>query len=274
MTQIRAVYFNMSFGVGFALKNSYLFRCGNVKLSRRTLLSWSSGKDSAWALHVLQRDPLTDVVGLFCTVNKVFDRVAMHGVRVALLQQQAASAGLPLYIIEIPFPCSDSEYADAMTSFIDTARKESIECFAFGDLFLKDVRQYRETNLNETGITPIFPLWGIPTKQLSGKMIASGLRAVITCLDSRRLSEKFAGREYNDSFLSDLPESIDPCGEYGEFHSFVFDGPMFQNPIDISLGETVHRDGFVFIDLLPPAPNTALREAPISGAPLSCTLNL
>ncbi|MGH8107412.1 MAG: ATP-binding protein [Arenimonas sp.] len=230
-------------------------------MSRRTLLSWSSGKDSAWALHVLQQDPLIDVVGLFCTVNKAFDRVAMHGVRVELLQQQAASAGLRLYIIEIPFPCNNNEYADAMASFIETARKESIECFAFGDLFLEDVRQYRETNLDGTGITPLFPLWGIPTKQLSGEMIAGGLRAVITCLDPRRLSEKFAGREYNDSFLGDLPDDIDPCGEYGEFHTFAFDGPMFQNPIEISLGETVHRDGFVFTDFLPPVPDDAIKVA-------------
>lgn len=227
-------------------------------MSRRTLLSWSSGKDSAWALHVLQRDPLIDVVGLFCTVNKVFDRVAMHGVRVVLLQQQAASVGLPLYIIEIPFPCSNSEYEAAMTSFIDKARKENIEHFAFGDLFLEDVRQYRETNLNGTGITPVFPLWGIPTKQLSSEMIDGGLRAVITCLDPKRLSDKFAGREYNVSFLNDLPESVDPCGEYGEFHTFAFGGPMFQNPIEIFLGETVHRDGFVFTDLLPTTPNSAI----------------
>ncbi len=230
-------------------------------MSRRTLLSWSSGKDSAWALHVLRQDPLIDVVGLFCTVNKVFERVAMHGVRVALLQQQAASAGLPLYIIEIPFPCSNSEYADAMSSFIDMARKENIECFAFGDLFLEDVRQYRETNLDGTGITPLFPLWGIPTKQLSREMIAGGLRAAISCLDPKRLSETFAGREYNDSFLSDLPEDVDPCGEYGEFHTFAFDGPMFQNPIEIFLGGTVHRDGFVFTDLLPLEPDHAVDGA-------------
>lgn len=181
----------------------------------------------------------------------------MHAVRVELLQQQAKSVGLPLYIIQIPYPCSNDEYADAMTSFIDEAKKENIEYFAFGDLFLEDVRRYREDHLKETGITPIFPIWGVPTKELSKEMIASGLKAVITCVDPRCLAREFSGREYNESFLGDIPESVDPCGEYGEFHSFAFDGPMFQNPIEISLGETVHRDGFIFIDLLPPTPDSA-----------------
>ena len=223
-------------------------------MSSRTLLSWSSGKDSAWALHILLRDPHVDVVGLFCTVNKVFDRVAMHGVRVELLQQQAKSAGLPLHIIEIPYPCSNAEYASAMSAFVASAKNKNVECFAFGDLFLEDVRQYREDRMNGTGITPIFPLWGIPTKTLSSEMVAMGLRAVITCIDPKRIPEKFAGREYNESFLSDIPDSVDPCGEYGEFHSFAFEGPMFKNPIEVVRGETINRDGFVFTDLLPPTP--------------------
>lgn len=224
-------------------------------MGKRTLLSWSSGKDSAWALHVLQQDPLVDVVGLFCTVNKAFDRVAMHGVRVTLLQQQAESADLPLYIIEIPSPCSNDEYAAAMTSFIAQAKEDHIECFAFGDLYLEDIRRYREDRLEGTGISPIFPLWGIPTTQLAGKMIAGGLRAMITCLDPQRLPRDFSGREYNHSFLADLPEGVDPCGENGEFHSFAFDGPMFERPIAVSLGETVERDGFVFTDFLSPTPS-------------------
>ena len=223
-------------------------------MSGKTFLSWSSGKDSAWALHVLQQEPHVDVVGLFCAVNKAFNRVAMHGVRVELLQQQVKSAGLPLHIIQIPYPCSDGEYADAMTSFIDEAKKENIECFAFGDLFLEDVRSYREERLKGTGIAPIFPIWGIPTKKLSREMVASGLKAMITCIDPKRISREFAGREYDESFLDDIPTDVDPCGENGEFHSFAFDGPMFQTPIEISLGETVHRDGFVFTDLLPPNP--------------------
>jgi uncharacterized protein (TIGR00290 family) len=224
-------------------------------MKRKTLLSWSSGKDSAWALHVLQREPHIDVAGLFCTVNKEFNRVAMHAVRVELLQQQAKSVSLPLYLIQIPYPCSNDEYADAMTSFIDEAEKENIECFAFGDLFLEDVRRYREDRLKETGITPIFPIWGIPTKELSREMIASGLKAVITCVDPRCIARELSGREYNESFLNDIPAGVDPCGEYGEFHSFAFDGPMFQNPIEIRLGETVHRDGLVFTDILPSTPN-------------------
>lgn len=229
-------------------------------MRRKTLLSWSSGKDSAWALHVLQREPHIDVAGLFCTVNKEFDRVAMHAVRVELLQQQAKSVGLPLYMIRIPYPCSNDAYDAAMTSFIDEAKKENIECFAFGDLFLEDVRRYREDRLKETGIMPIFPVWGIPTKELSRKMVASGLKAVITCVDPRFLAREFSGREYNGSFLDDIPEGVDPCGENGEFHSFAFSGPMFQNPIEILLGETVHRDGFVFTDILPSIPNPAVNR--------------
>ena len=218
-------------------------------MSGKTLLSWSSGKDSAWALHVLRQTPDVEVAGLFCTVNKTFNRVAMHGVRVELLQQQAQSAGLPLTIIEIPYPCSDGDYAAAMSAFVDTAKRDNIESFAFGDLYLEDIRSYREERLQESGIKPIFPLWGIPTKELSRQMVAGGLRAAITCLDPKRIAEEFAGREYDDSFLDELPASVDPCGENGEFHSFAFAGPMFQHPIEISVGETVHRDGFVFTDL-------------------------
>ena len=220
-------------------------------IRKRTLLSWSSGKDCAWSLHMLRQDPRVDVAGLFCTVNQAFERVVMHGVRVALLQQQAASAGLPLHIIRIPYPCSNSGYASAMTAFIDSVRKENIEYFAFGDLFLEDVRKYREDHLKGTGITPVFPLWGIPASALAREMIAGGLKAVTTCIDPKRIPDRFAGRIYNTSFLDDLPDDVDPCGEYGEFHTFSFDGPMFEQPVDFILGKTVHRDGFVFTDLLP-----------------------
>jgi uncharacterized protein (TIGR00290 family) len=219
-------------------------------MRRKTLLSWSSGKDSAWTLHVLQQDPEVEVAGLFCTVNKAFERVAMHAVRVNLLQEQAKSIGLPLHIIPIPYPCSNTEYESVMTAFIDKARQERIECFAFGDLYLEDIRKYREDRLQGSGITPIFPLWGIPTAQLSRTMVSSGLKARISCIDPKRLTSEFAGREYNTAFLEALPANVDPCGENGEFHSFAFDGPMFQYPIDISLGEIVERDGFVFADLL------------------------
>lgn len=219
-------------------------------MRKKTLLSWSSGKDSAWALHVLDQNPQFEVVGLFCTVNDAFRRVAMHALRIELLQQQAESTGRPLHLIRIPYPCSDEAYAKAMRGFVEQAEKEGIECFAFGDLFLEDVRNYREERLHGSGITPIFPLWGIPTQRLSRDMLAGGLRAVITCIDPKRIPRHFAGRMYDASFLDDIPKSVDPCGEYGEFHSFAFDGPMFRQPIASRLGESVERDGFVFTDIL------------------------
>ncbi len=218
-------------------------------MKRKALMSWSSGKDSAWALHKLQQNPEIDLVGLFCTVNKEFDRVAMHGVRVELLQKQAKSIGLPLEIIEIPYPCSNELYEEIMALFVEKAKKANIEHFAFGDLFLEDVRNYREEKLNGTGITPIFPIWGIPTDKLSKEMIGSGLRAVITCIDPKQIPKELIGREYNESFLNDIPDGVDPCGEKGEFHSFVFDGPMFKKHMEISVGNVVQRDGFVFVDV-------------------------
>ena len=218
-------------------------------MKKKTLLSWSSGKDSAWALYRLQRDPEIDVVGLFCTVNQKFDRVAMHGVRRELLELQAERLDLPLYVIDIPYPCSNEEYEARMTMFIGQAKADNIECCAFGDLYLEDVRQYRENNLKGTGITPLFPLWGIPTETLSKDMIQNGLRAIVTCIDPGSMPEHFAGREYNKSFLEDIPREVDPCGENGEFHSFAFDGPMFSESIKVSAGEVVRRDGFVFSEL-------------------------
>jgi uncharacterized protein (TIGR00290 family) len=218
-------------------------------MKRKTLMSWSSGKDSAWALHKLQQNPEINLVGLFCTINKTFNRVAMHAVRTELLQQQAKSIGLHLEIIEIPYPCSNEAYEETMALFVEKAKKENIEYFAFGDLFLEDVRNYRAEKLKGTEIEPIFPLWGIPTEKLSREMISSGLRSVITCIDPKQIPSDFVGKEYNESFLNDIPEGVDPCGENGEFHSFVFDGPIFREPIEISLGEVIHRDGFVFVDV-------------------------
>lgn len=220
-------------------------------MRRKTLISWSSGKDSAWALHLLQQDPGIDVVGLFCTVNKAFDRVAIHGVRSELLKQQAESLGLPLDIIYIPHPCTHDEYLTIMKAFIISAKEKGIECFAFGDLFLENVRKYRENLLQGSEIVPLFPLWGIPTKILSQKMMSKGLKAMITCIDAEQLSEEYVGREYDESFLKDIPANIDPCGENGEFHSFVFDGPMFQYPIKFTTGEIVHRNSSYYVDLLP-----------------------
>ena len=222
-------------------------------------MSWSTGKDSAWALHLLRQDPDIDVVGLFCTVNKVFDRVAVHGVRTELLKQQAKSLGLPLYIVDLPYPCNNDEYLSVMAAFMANAKKDDVECLAFGDLFLENVRDYRETLLAGTGLTPIFPIWGMPTETLSRQMISSGLKAVITCVDSQYLAKDFSGIEYNESFLRDLPKELDPCGENGEFHSFVFDGPMFQERIEITVGETIQRDRVYFTDLLPAGVQIELR---------------
>ena len=216
----------------------------------KTLLSWSSGKDSAWALHTLRQDPQIELAGLFCTVNQAFNRVAMHGVRVELLQRQADRLGLPLQIIYIPYPCSNEQYAQVMSEFVTQARAAGVTHFAFGDLFLEDVRRYREERLQGTGISPIFPLWGSDTRELSQTMVVAGLRSVLTCVDPKQLSKDFAGRIFDATLLRDLPADVDPCGENGEFHSFAFDGPMFAQAVDFTLGETVARDGFVFTDLL------------------------
>ena len=217
----------------------------------RTMLSWSSGKDSAWALHRMRENPDIAVEGLFCTINQAFDRVAMHAVRVALLQQQADSIGLPIQLIPIPYPCSNADYAMIMGEFVSCEEERGIECFAFGDLFLEDIREYREESLSGSGISAIFPLWGLDTRMLSATMLGGGLRAQITCVDPKQLAHEFSGREYDADFLNELPAGVDPCGENGEFHSFAFDGPVFVHKINIKVGETVTRDGFVFTDLLP-----------------------
>jgi uncharacterized protein (TIGR00290 family) len=219
-------------------------------MKRKTLLAWSSGKDSAWALHKLRQNPEIELVGLFSTVNEAFNRVAMHAVRLELLMKQAQCAGLPMDVINIPFPCTNQEYEDRMKSFSENAMEKKIECIAFGDLFLEDVRKYREEKLAGTGIEPIFPLWGIPTPTLSKEMLRSGLKAVITSIDPKLIPAEFIGRQYNEVFLQQIPETVDPCGENGEFHTFAFAGPMFTEPINISVGEIVHRDGFMFADVV------------------------
>jgi uncharacterized protein (TIGR00290 family) len=226
----------------------------NVANVKKTLLSWSSGKDSAWALHILRQQPDIDVAGLFCTVNQEFERVAMHAVRIELLQQQAVNVSLPVQLVPIPNPCSDDEYAAIMADFVEQAKQQGVDCFAFGDLFLEDIRRYREARLATTGITPLFPLWGMPTAELSREMVNSGLRAKITCIDPHHLSADFAGQDYDLPFLERLPAQVDPCGENGEFHSFAFDGPMFRKAVSVATGETVSRDGFLFTDLLPGTP--------------------
>ena len=220
-------------------------------MKKITLLSWSSGKDSAWALHTLRQNPEIELAGLFCTVNQEFSRVAMHGVRTELLQRQADAVGLPLHIIYIPYPCSNEQYAQVMSEFVEQAKRDGIECFAFGDLFLEDVRRYREERLQGTGIESIFPLWGANTAELSQTMVAAGLKSVLTCVNPKLFSKAFSGRTFDAKLLRDLPPKLDPCGENGEFHSFAFAGPMFTQPIPFTIGETVERDGFVFTDLVP-----------------------
>ena len=221
---------------------------------KRVLLSWSSGKDSAWALHLLRRDPEIEVVGLLTTLNTEFQRVAMHGTRRSVLEAQAASAGLPLWIVPLPWPCSNAIYEQRMAEVCDRAVAEHIDAVAFGDLFLADVRAYRETQLRPTGLEPLFPLWEIPTGQLASDMIAGGLRAKLACIDSKQLTSSFAGREFDEALLRDLPADTDPCGERGEFHTCVYDGPMFTAPLRLEAGDVVNRDGFFFADFLTSVP--------------------
>jgi len=215
---------------------------------KRVLLSWSSGKDSAWALHILRRQPEVELVGLLTTLNAEFQRVAMHGTRRSVLEAQAAAAGLPLWIVPLPWPCSNEVYEQRMAEVCNRAIDEHIEAVAFGDLFLTDVRSYREKQLKPTGLEPLFPLWDIPTGELARTMIAGGLRAKLACVDTKQLHSSFAGREFDEALLHDLPAETDPCGERGEFHTCVYAGPMFTAPLQIEPGEVVNRDGFVFAD--------------------------
>jgi len=217
---------------------------------KRVALSWSSGKDSAWSLHLLRQDPAIEVVALITTLNQEFDRVAMHAVRRQLLELQADSAGVPLWKIPLPWPCSNQEYESRMRAVCERAVADGIEAVAFGDLYLADIRAYREKQLAGTGLDPIFPVWQLPTRELAREMIAAGLRAKVTCIDPKILPREFAGRDFDAGFLADLPAGVDPCGENGEFHTFVYDGPMFRHSIPVQLDEIVERDGFVFADLL------------------------
>ena len=216
---------------------------------KRILLSWSSGKDSAWALHVLKQSSDCEVAGLLTTFNQAANRVAMHAVRRELVEAQAEAAGIPLWPVELPWPCTNSDYEAAMRSACTRALAEGLEGVAFGDLFLQDVRAYREKQMRETGLRPIFPLWDLPTAELARQMIAAGLRAKLTCVDPKTLDMRFAGREFDERLLAELPAGVDPCGERGEFHSFAYSGPMFTRPLDVALGEVVSRDGFVFADV-------------------------
>jgi uncharacterized protein (TIGR00290 family) len=215
----------------------------------KTLVSWSSGKDSAWMMHVLKQDPSVEVGGLLTTMNEQFDRVAMHAVRRRLLEAQAEAAGIPLRTVQLPWPCTNEQYEDRMRVAVAQAVAEGFTHVAFGDLFLEDVRKYREQKLAGTGLTPIFPIWGIPTDELAQRMVDDGLRSVLTCINPKHLDRSFAGRQFNRELLDDLPAGVDKCGERGEFHSFAWDGPMFNKPVAIKVGEVVDRDGFIFADV-------------------------
>ena len=216
---------------------------------REVWLWWSSGKDSAWALHALRRSDSHRVTRLLTTVNREFERVAMHAVRVTLLEEQAAAAGLPVERVELPWPCSNAQYEAAVQPLLDAAVGAGVPCMAFGDLFLEDVRQYRMALLAGHPIEPVFPIWGLDTTALAHEMIDAGLRAWVTCVDPRVLPRELAGRRYGRDFLESLPDDVDPCGENGEFHTFAAAGPMFQGEVAVEVGEIVERDGFVFADL-------------------------
>jgi uncharacterized protein (TIGR00290 family) len=218
---------------------------------KKLILSWSSGKDSAWTLHLLRQQPDIQVVALLTTFNAEADRVAMHAVRRALVEAQAERTGIPLWAVELPWPCSNLEYEERMRAACQRATAAGITAVAFGDLFLQDVRDYRIRQLQGSGLEPLFPLWQIPTPQLSREMIAAGVKAKLTCVDPSKLERSFAGQDYDSRLLQTLPAGIDPCGENGEFHTFVYDAPIFSSPIAVRSGEVVEHDGFVFADLLP-----------------------
>jgi uncharacterized protein (TIGR00290 family) len=225
---------------------------------KQVLLSWSSGKDAAWSLHILRQDPDVEVVGLLTTFNAAANRVAMHAVRREIVDAQAAAAGLPLWPVHIPSLCPNEIYEREMRVALERARADGITHVAFGDLFLEDVRRYREERMAGTGIDPLFPLWGIPTDVLAGQMIDGGLEATLTCVDPRQIAPRFVGRRWDRALVDELSRTtslkggpVDVCGERGEFHSCVTAGPMFRTPIATTLGERLERDGFWFCDVLP-----------------------
>ena len=230
---------------------------------KRVLLSWSSGKDSAWSLHLLRQQANVQLAGLLTTFNEAADRVAMHAVRRELVEAQAASAALPLWPILLPWPCSNDVYEARMREAIERARGEAVTHMAFGDLFLQDIRTYRIRQLAGTGIEPLFPLWGTPddTPGLARQMLAAGLRAVLTCVDPKQLDSRFVGRWFDAELLAELPPRVDPCGERGEFHTFCCAGPMFSAPVAVKVGQAECRDGFWFTDLLPGEVAEAVRRA-------------
>jgi uncharacterized protein (TIGR00290 family) len=219
---------------------------------KRVLVSWSSGKDSAWTLHVLQQRGDAEIVGLLTTLNAEFDRVAMHGTRRSVLEAQGRATGLPVWVVPLPWPCSNENYEQSMREVCDRAVSEGVNAIAFGDLFLADIRAYREAQLRPTGLEPLFPLWQQPTATLAREVISQGLRAKLTCVDTKQLPSAFAGREFDEDLLLELPSDTDPCGERGEFHTCVYAGPMFHYPIPLESGEMLIRDGFAYADFTSP----------------------
>jgi uncharacterized protein (TIGR00290 family) len=220
-------------------------------IKRKTLLSWSSGKDSAWALHILRQDPQIDLLGLFTVMNEKYNRVSMHATRLELLQRQTEAVGLPIKIIHLPDPCTMDQCDAIMRQFVMDSAAKGIECMAFGDLFLEDIRRYRENQLKGTGIEPLFPLWMMATGRLAEDMLSAGLEAYLSCVDLKKLPLHWVGRKWSKELLAQLPPTIDPCGENGEIHTIAVGGPMFGEPIRVRVGETVERDGFAYADIIP-----------------------
>jgi uncharacterized protein (TIGR00290 family) len=235
----------------------------NLRVATRAWMNWSSGKDSTAALAAAREDASLEVVGLLTTVNADADRVAMHAVRRSLLELQAHRLGLPLHVVDIPYPCPNDVYEEKMAHAVADARGEDIGAFVFGDLYLEDVRAYREKALAQTSIEPRFPLWGRPTGELADEIIARGTRAILTCVDLAKLPASLAGRAFDARLLADLPSGVDPCGERGEFHTFVWDGPGFSSPIDVETGARVTRDGFAFCDVI----TVSTEQTPTEGSP-------
>lgn len=222
-----------------------------MSAKKKVLLAWSTGKDAAWTLHVLRQDPQAEIAGLLTTLNTTHDRVAMHSTHRRILEAQARAVGLGLAIVPLPWPCDNDVYEKEMRRAVEEAAGRGVTHVAFGDLFLREVREYREKNLAGTGLEPLFPLWGLSTRELSKQMVEGGVEAILTCVDPKKLPRSFAGRRYDRALLGELPEGVDPCGENGEFHSCVLDGPAFREPLRMRAGEIVERDGFVFADVIP-----------------------
>jgi uncharacterized protein (TIGR00290 family) len=220
-------------------------------MKKKTLLSWSSGKDSAWALHLLQQDPRIELLGLFTVMNQKYSRVSMHATRLEMLQRQAEAVGLPIETISLPDPCTNEQCDAIMRHFVTESASKRIECMAFGDLFLEDVRKYRENQLKGTGIDPLFPLWGIPTSDLAEQMLSAGLEAYVSSVDLKKLPSRFAGQKWSRDLIAEFPKGCDPCGENGEIHTVVVGGPMFRKTVLVRVGDIVNRNGFAYADIIP-----------------------